>query len=131
MNYKEMAIERFSSDNYAVSTTGIKIEEVDENYAKCSLKIDSRHFNSSGNVMGGAIFTLVDYAFGVAANTTNPQTVTLSGSINYVRPTTGPMLYAEAKCIKSGRCISFFEVSVTDEEGNVIATALTNGFQKQ
>lgn len=131
MNYKELAIEHFSNDLYAVNTTGIKIDEADVNYAKCSLIIDDRHFNADGNVMGGAIFTLADYAFGVAANTGNAQTVSLSSTINYVRPTKGPILYAEAKCIKSGKTIAFFEVTVIDGEGNIIASVLANGFRKQ
>lgn len=131
MNYKELAIDHFSNDKYAVSTTGIEIDEVSLNYSKCSLKIDERHFNSDGNVMGGAIFTLADYAFGVAANTDNTQTVSLSGTINYIRATKGPVLYAEAKCIKSGKTIAFFEVTVTDDEGKIVATVLANGFRKQ
>ena len=131
MDYTQEAIERFSNDIYAVNTTGIQIEKADINYAKCSLKIDDRHFNCDGNVMGGAIFTLADYTFGVAANSGNAHTVSLSGTINFVRSTKGPVLYAEAKCIKSGRSIAFFEVTITDEDENVIATFLANGFKKQ
>lgn len=131
MDYTKQAIENFSEDIYAVHTTGVKIEAADVNYSKCSLKIDERHYNVDGNVMGGAIFTLADYAFGVAANTGNPQTVSLSGTINFMRPTKGPILYAEAKCIKSGKSITFFDIVVTDGLGNIIATVLANGFRKQ
>jgi len=131
MDYTEHARERFSSDIYAVNTTGIKIEEADIDYARCSLQIDERHFNVDGNVMGGAIFTLADYAFGIASNSGNPQTVSLSSMINFMRATKGPVLYAEAKCIKSGRSIAFFEITVTDDMENLIATVLANGFRKQ
>jgi len=128
MDYKEQAVGRFSNDIYATKTTGVRIEAADESYAKCSLKIDERHYNTNGDVMGGAIFALADYAFGVAANTGNPPTVSLSSTINFIRPTRGPVLYAEARCIKTGRKISFFEVLVTDGEGRVIATVTSNGF---
>lgn len=131
MDYTKMAIETFSDDVYAVQTTGVRIVAADVNYAKCSLKIDERHYNVDGNVMGGAIFTLADYAFGVASNTGNPQTVSLSGAINFMRPTKGPILYAEAKCIKNGRSITFFDVVVTDDDGNIIATVLANGYRKK
>jgi len=131
MDYKEQAVERFSNDIYAVKTTGIKIEEAGVNYSKCSMQIDERHFNVDKCVMGGAIFTLADYAFGVAANTGNPQTVSLSGSINFLRATKGPVLYAEAKCVKRGKSIAFFEIIVTDSENNVVATMMANGFVKQ
>ncbi len=130
MDLKEQAVERFSNDIYAVSTTGVKIEEAGVNYSKCSLVIDERHYNVNRDVMGGAIFTLADYAFGVASNTGNLNTVSLSSSINFVRATKGPVLYAEAKCIKSGKSITFFEITVTDSAGIVVATVMANGFVK-
>jgi acyl-CoA thioesterase len=131
MDLKAQAVELFSKDIYAVNTTGVRIEEAGVNYAKCSLVIDERHYNVNRDVMGGAIFTLADYAFGVAANTGNSPTVSLSSSINFIRATKGPVLYAEAKCVKSGKSITFFEITVTDSDGNVVATVMANGFVKQ
>lgn len=131
MDYTQLAKDCFYKDIFAVETTGVMIEEARPNYSRCSLLIDERHFNVSGNVMGGAIFTLADYAFGVAANIENPSAVSLTSTINFIRPTKGPVLYAEAKCIKSGRSITFFDVTVTDGEGNIIASVLANGFRKQ
>jgi len=131
MNYTDIARERFYSDNYAVKTSGIVIEKADIGYAKCSMQIDDRHFNSDGNVMGGALFTLADYTFGVAANTDKPQTVSLSSTINFMKGTKGPVLYAEARCNKSGRTICFYEVTITDTEDNLIASIQSNGFIKQ
>lgn len=131
MDYTQHARDSFSNDRYAVATTGIKIVEASVNYAKCSLEIDERHYNTNGFVMGGAIFTLADYAFGVAVNIGSPQTVSLTSTINFIRPTKGPTLYAEARCIKCGRSIAFFEITVTDSEGNIIASVLANGFRQQ
>ena len=131
MNYKQFAEEHFSDDIYAVETTGVKVEDAGVDYARCSLKIDRRHFNVDGNVMGGAIFTLADYTFGIAANICKAQTVSLSATINFIRATKGPVLYAEARCIKSGKSIGFFEITVTDDIGNTIAMVLSNGFRKQ
>ncbi len=39
MDYKQEAIERFSDDLYATEVTGIVIEDVHSDYAKCSLAI--------------------------------------------------------------------------------------------
>ena len=44
----------------------VEIEEVDDGYAKCSLEIQPHHLNAANTVMGGAIFTLADFAFAVA-----------------------------------------------------------------
>lgn len=131
MDYKERALGLFSKDRYATETTGVVIEEVKENYCQCSLEIEDKHLNTNGFVMGGAIFTLADYAFGVAANTPTANCVTLSGSVSFTRPTKGPKLFAEAVCVKNGRRICFFDVSVTDTEGKIIASFSMSGFRSE
>ena len=53
------AREEFAGDRFAMGT-GVRIEEVGDRYAKCSLQLTSRHLNAAGQTMGGAIFTLAD-----------------------------------------------------------------------
>ena len=129
MDYKQKAIDHFSRDRFSIETTGVKIEKVEENYCLCSLAIEDKHLNANDFVMGGAIFTLADYAFGVAANSPEENCVTLSSTMNFMRPTKGPVLYAEAKCVKNGRTIAFFDVTVTEPDGKVIASAQISGFR--
>ncbi|MEA4894401.1 MAG: PaaI family thioesterase [Oscillospiraceae bacterium] len=131
MDYTEKAKEMFYGDSYAVGTTGVRIEEARPGYCRCRLEIDRRHYNTNGYVMGGAIFTLADYAFGVAANVENPSAVSLTSTISFIAPTKGPVLYAEAKCVKSGRSIAFYDITITDDDGGIIASVLANGFRKQ
>ena len=57
--------ERFSQDRFA-TVNGAVIEAVGEGYAKCSIILNETHRNALGAVMGGAIFTLADFAFAVA-----------------------------------------------------------------
>lgn len=129
MDYTQWAIDSFSGDRYSVDTTGIKIEKVEELYARCSLTIEDKHLNKNNSVMGGAIFTLADYTFGVAANTPNTNCVSLSAHINFMRGTTGPVLYSEARCIKDGRNVCFFEVTITDSTGKTVAVVTVDGFR--
>lgn len=124
----QFALESFSNDQYAVKTTGVKIEKAEPGYCLCSLAIDERHLNNNGDVMGGALFTLADYAFGTAANIGGVPTVTLSCTISFMRATRGPVVYAEAKKQKLGRNISFFEVDITDADGKLIAVMQSSGF---
>ena len=124
----KFAQDSFSADVYAIKTTGVKIEKVSPGYCLCSLTVDERHLNNNGDVMGGAIFTLADYAFGTAANIGGQPTVTLSCTINFMRATRGPVLYAEAKKQKIGRNVSFFEVDITDPDGKLIAVMQSSGF---
>lgn len=131
MNYTQYAKDNFSRDRFAINQTGVIIEEACEGYARCSMKVEDWHLNNNDKVMGGAIFTLADYAFGVAANTPKTNCVSLNATVNFIRSTTGPVLYAEAKCVKDGRNICFFNVVVTDSEDRIIATVATDGFRSE
>ena len=131
MTPQEYAETYFKGDRFATQTTGIEVEEVRPDYAKCSLKIDERHLNAAGFVMGGAIFTLADFTFALASNPEGQWTVSVSSTIEYVNSTKGPLLYCEAKCLKNGRSVCFFEMTVTEPDGKVVAKVLTNGLKKQ
>lgn len=123
----EIVREFFIKDRFAMVTTGIEIEEVGENYAKCSLKVDDRHVNATGHVMGGAIFTLADFTFAVATNHAGTITVTTVSQISYLGTPKGDTLYAETRMLKDGRRNCFLEVVITDNLGNPVANVSTSG----
>lgn len=123
----EEAREFFSADRFATATTGIKIEEVGKNYSKCSFEITENHLAAHGSVMGGAVYTLADFAFAVASNTKEQWTLTVSSNINYISMPEGRVLTAECKCIRNGRKACFFETAITDETGKTVAVVTSNG----
>lgn len=127
MNNVDEAREYFSNDIYATETTGIVIEDCNENYAKCSLKTEKKHHNATGHIMGGAIYTLADFTFAVAANYCDFPTVTTMSNICYLSSPKGDTLYSEARLIKSGKRVCFFEISITDDLDNKIATVHITG----
>ncbi|MEG0570452.1 MAG: PaaI family thioesterase [Oscillospiraceae bacterium] len=129
-DYKKEAIQRFSGDIYATQTTGIKIDEVSLTTCKCSFKIEKQHLNAANSVMGGAIFTLADFTFAVAANVDSPLTVSLSSQINFVGVARGEVLLSSARCIKSGKTTCVYEIIITDELENLVAYVTTTGFRK-
>ena len=61
----------FSGDRFALEACGITIDEVAASMAKCSMPITSMHMNANGFAQGGAIYTLCDTTFAVAANAGN------------------------------------------------------------
>lgn len=85
----------FSGDKYATKLTGIEIEDAKENYSRCTLVLNDDHKNLFGDVMGGALFTLADFAFAVAANRPNDYTATLTSEIRYLAQSKGSVLTAE------------------------------------
>ena len=131
MSYNEKleeARELFAHDIYASELTGAVIDEIGEDYAKCSLILEDKHRNAYGGIMGGAIYTLADLAFAVASNFDKEEaTVSLCTSASFMSASKGNVLYAEARLIKDGRRNCFYEVRVTDDLGKDIAEVLFTG----
>ena len=120
----------FSNDRFAMKTVGIEIEDIDDFYAKCSLKVDDRHKNANEQVMGGAIFTLADFTFAVASNHNGEIVVTSNSSITYLSPLKkGNKLISESRLIKNGKTAATYEISIKDEFENPIAVVVTTGLK--
>lgn len=127
MKTLEEAREFFSQDKYAMETTGAEILEVGENYARCRLKTDGRHCKVTGEIMGGAIFTLADFTYAVASNLGDSPTVTVTSTISYVNAAKGNVLTAESRLIKEGRSMCFYEVTVKDNTDRIVAVVNVTG----
>lgn len=119
---------KFAEDKYATETTGIDITEAGDGHSKVELDLDERHYNAMGNVMGGVLFTMADFAFAVATNSGNENCVTLGSHISFLRSPKGKHLTAVAECVKKGRNTSFYQVRVMDECGRTVAQAATDGY---
>ena len=93
MSKLDEAREEFSRDLYATELSGITIEEVGEDYAKCAMRLTDKHRNAYGGIMGGAIYTLADLAFAVASNFGRDMaTVSLVGTASFLSMTKGSIL---------------------------------------
>jgi len=116
----------FAQDRFA-TCNGAVIEEIGEAHAVCSLTIGENHCNAMGNVMGGVVFMLADFAFAVVSNFGRRPTVSASSQITFLRTAKGKKLTARAELIREGRSSVYSEVSVMDEPGNLIARVTANG----
>ena len=124
----EEAREYFSKDRFATEN-GMVLEELDENHAVCSLELSDRHRNAYGGVMGGAIFTLADFAFAALVCNIHNPTVAQQVSMNFLSAPKGKKLFARAECRKDGRTSTIVTVDVTDEKGNDVALFTGTGFK--
>lgn len=122
-------IEMFEKDRFATGNGAI-IEEVADRYAKCSLKLEEIHRNAIGVVMGGVYFTLADFAFAVAVNWKQLDTVSLHSDIAYLGAARGDRLTAEAICIKEGKTTSYYRIEVKDAEDRLVAVVNTTGYRQ-
>lgn len=124
----ERAREFFKHDRYATDATGIEIDEVGKNYAKCSMKITDIHKNALGHVMGGVAFTLADFVFAIATNfDAEYPTVTTVSQISYLAVPKGDTLYGESRLIKDGKRNCFYEILITDNLGISVAVVNVTG----
>jgi acyl-CoA thioesterase len=119
----------FGGDRFASECLGAVIEVADPNHAVVSMTLRGEHCNALGNPMGGAIFTLADFAFAIAANAhTTHVTVSQNADIHFLTTAKGKMLRAEATCVKAGRTTSLYTVDVHDELGTHVAYVTISGF---
>ena len=118
----------FSNDRFATEN-GMTLDELDDCHAVCSLALSERHRNAQGGVMGGAIFTLADFAFAALTNGRGKVTVAQQVSINYLSAAKGTKLTATARYRKDGRSSCVVNVDVVDDTGRDIAQFVGTGFK--
>ena len=121
-------IKAFFADDLFATNQGFVIDAVNEDYTQCSVKLNQGHRNAAGNIQGGVIFTLADFAFAVATNHEECSTVTLNSSISFLHAPKGLVLTACARCISKSKRICFYEVSVDDDLGTRVAQVSVTGY---
>ena len=119
----------FKGDCYAMEN-GAVIESAEDGLSRCTMEITAHHRNAAGGVMGGAIFTLADFAFAVASNCQGTLHVSRSSQITFLGAAKGGQLIATARRIKEGRTTCYYLVEITDELGTQIAYVTIDGFVK-
>lgn len=123
----EAARKFFAGDLYATRATGIVIDAVGENSARCSLRLDERHKNAVGQVMGGVMFTLADFVFAVSTNRGASPTVTVTSVISYLNPVKGSSLTASSRLVKDGKRTCFYQIDISDDLGTPVAVVSVTG----
>jgi acyl-CoA thioesterase len=115
--------DRIRDDPWA-QALGIEFLDVRRGYCRLRLRLQPHMVNFQRYPHGGVIFTVADVAFGAACNSHGDDAVALSVTINYLAAVSpDATLVAEAREARQGRRAGFYEVSVTTEDGRVVAAA--------
>lgn len=123
--------EFFTHDLFA-KNAGVVLLEAHKGYSKAQLTIRPEHLNAGGRTQGGAIFTLADLALAAAANSHGTLAFSLSSNITFLRGSgVGDTLYAEARERYIGRSTGCYQVDVTNQHGELIATFESSVFRKE
>ncbi len=120
----------FKRDKFA-RYNGIELLEVAKGSAKAQMKINENHLNGIGTVHGGAIFTLADFAFAVAANSHGNVTVAINVNISFMKAAYSGTLIAEAREISLNPRISTYTIDIYDSDGELIAIFQGMAYRKR
>ena len=112
--------EFFKGDKFA-EYLGIELVDVSEGEAIAKMVVEKEHFNGINTVHGGAIFTLADFTFAVAANSHGRVTVAINVSISFMKAVTHGTLTAVAREVSLNPKIASYTVDICNDEGELIA----------
>lgn len=100
-------------------------------YSRVAMRLADDMVNFHGMPHGAAIFALADAAFAAAGNSHGTTAIALDVTISYLavaRP--GSMLFAEAQEEHLGRRTGLYRLTVTDDEGRLIASCQAMAYRK-
>lgn len=107
----------------------ITVDCATREFARVRMPLESTHRNGFGVAHGGLICALADTAFGAAANAGSEYpVVTMSMSVNFLRPGVNGPLVAEARLLHNGDHILNYDIKVMDAENQIIASAMASGY---
>lgn len=110
----------------------IKVEELRQGYSKVTMKATKDFDNMFSITQGGAIFSLVDFAFAAAVNSYKGIAVAVNVNINYIKSAVaGDILTAEASELSRGNKTSAYLISVKNDKGELIASSQALAYIKQ
>jgi len=102
----------------------MRLVELKPGYAKVTMKLQLEHVNFNGMVFGGIVMAIADQAFAYATNSLVSPSIATQFNIHLISGArVSDELTAECRVIKSGRRIGVSEMTVTDQDGKLIAKA--------
>lgn len=114
--------ERIESDRFC-ERLGIDLVALEEGYARTEFTVEESLLNFHGTPHGGAIYSLADAAFAAASNARGETAVALETNISYLDAVdTGETLTATAEETHDGGRTAQYEVAITTEDEDLIAT---------
>jgi len=115
------AIKRcFKNDRYA-ELSNVELLSSSLGHATAKMTLHPHHINALKTVQGGAIFTLADFTFAVAANSHGTVAVAINCSITFMKAATTGTLWAEAREVSKNYKIATYSVEIKDDTGDLVA----------
>jgi acyl-CoA thioesterase len=120
----------FQRDAFAAHL-GMELVEISPGQAVTRMQVQDQHCNTFGMAHGAVIFALADFAFEAACNSHGTVAVALNVSISFLKAAGRGPLTARATEVSRGNRIGTYDIRVTDEGGDLVATFQGMAYRKQ
>jgi acyl-CoA thioesterase len=109
----------------------MELVALDQGYSAVEMAYDPAAMdNIYARAHGGAIFALIDEAFETASQTHGTIAVALNVNVTYVTsPKAGAHLRAEAREVSRTQKTAAYDIKITDQDGQIIATCQALAFR--
>jgi acyl-CoA thioesterase len=113
-----------AKDEPIASFLGMELVELSDGYARVTMKLKPEHVNFNGMIFGGIVMSLADQAFAYGTNSVITPNVASQFNIHFAAgASVGDQLTAECRVIRSGKRVCISEMTVTNQDGKLIAKA--------
>ncbi len=102
----------------------MRLLELSPGYARVTMKLMPQYQNFNGLVFGGLVMAVADQAFAYASNSLAHPSIASQFNIHFIAGAgVDDELTAECRVVRSGRRVGISEMTVTNQEGKLIAKA--------
>ena len=102
----------------------MRLLELSPGYAKVVVKLVPEYQNFNGLIFGGIVMAVADQAFAYASNSLAHPSIASQFNIHFIAAAeVNDELTAECQVVKSGQRVGISEITVTNQEGKLIAKA--------
>lgn len=117
-------LKKLANSEPVASFLGMRLLEISDGYARVAMKMKAEYLNFNGMVFGGIISAVADQAFAYATNSVITPNVASQFNIHFIASAgENDELIAECRVIKSGKRVCISEMTVTNQDGKLIAKA--------
>ncbi|MBI4303651.1 MAG: PaaI family thioesterase [Chloroflexi bacterium] len=100
----------------------MRLVELSPGYARIAMKVAPEYRNFNGFIFGGIIMSLADQAFAYAANSLAYPSVATQFNTHFIAgAAVDDELFAECRVLKNGKRVGISEITITNQEGKLIA----------